>query len=179
VRRHPFDYDAVGHRGERMVDAHRFFSEQARQWLAANGPDAISRAGGRVSKPLCVSFFKIVVIDLTIDENATGDFRDAKTPAARRLTACRPRHGISSSSGCIEKRCQRGGGVFRRTGRSFETGFWETEVSVGRLRYPRSSIFLNHWLIARTGENVPAREVFDEFKRFARPTIPNCRCPNW
>ena len=24
------------------------------------------------------------------------------------------------------------------------------EISVGRLRYPRSSIFLNHWLVART-----------------------------
>src|SRR5262249_12600169 len=41
------------------------------------------------------------------------------------------------------------------------------EISVGRLRYPRSAIFLNHWLIARTGEEVVAREVFYRFKRFA------------
>src|SRR5688572_21406715 len=34
-------------------------------------------------------------------------------------------------------------------------------------KYPRSSIFLNHWLTARTGEEVVAREVFDRFKRFA------------
>jgi GNAT superfamily N-acetyltransferase len=46
------------------------------------------------------------------------------------------------------------------------SGFWETEISVGRLRYPRSAIFLNHWLIARTGEEVVAREVFDRFKRY-------------
>src|SRR6185436_14441660 len=31
----------------------------------------------------------------------------------------------------------------------------------------RSSIFLNHLLIARTGEEVIAREIFDRFKRFA------------
>src|SRR5262249_17741150 len=38
----PVDYDAVGHRGERMVEAHRFFSEQAREWLSASGAAAIA-----------------------------------------------------------------------------------------------------------------------------------------
>lgn len=51
--------------------------------------------------------------------------------------------------------------------REFETGFWESEISVGRHKYSRSAIFLNHWLIAQTGEEVVAREVFDRFKRFA------------
>lgn len=57
--------------------------------------------------------------------------------------------------------------MYQKHWQEFETGFWETQISVGRLRYPRSSIFLNHWLIARTGEEVVAREVFDRFKRFA------------
>ena len=49
----------------------------------------------------------------------------------------------------------------------FETGFWETEVNFGRLRYSRSSIFLNHLLISRTGQEIVAREVFSRFKTFA------------
>jgi len=57
--------------------------------------------------------------------------------------------------------------AYERNWKEFETGFWEPEVSVGRLRYPRSAIFLNHWLIARTGEEVVAREVFAQFKRYA------------
>jgi Protein of unknown function (DUF1524)/Restriction Enzyme Adenine Methylase Associated len=57
--------------------------------------------------------------------------------------------------------------AYQSNWKEFETGFWETEISVGRLRYPRSAIFLNHWLIARTGEEVVAREVFDRFKAFA------------
>jgi hypothetical protein len=40
-------------------------------------------------------------------------------------------------------------------------------VAVGRIRYPRISVFLNHWLIAQTGEEIVAREVFDRFKRYA------------
>lgn len=51
--------------------------------------------------------------------------------------------------------------------KEFETAFWEAEVAVGRVRYPRTSVFLNHWLIAQTGDEVVAREVFDRFKRYA------------
>jgi hypothetical protein len=43
----------------------------------------------------------------------------------------------------------------------------EAEISVGRIRYPRSAIFLNHWLIARTGEEVVARQVSNRCKAFA------------
>ena len=57
--------------------------------------------------------------------------------------------------------------AYQKNWKDFETAFWETEISVGRLRYSRSAIFLNHWLIARTGEEVLAREVFDRFKLFA------------
>jgi hypothetical protein len=57
--------------------------------------------------------------------------------------------------------------AYQRNWKEFENGFWETEISVGRLRYPRSAIFLNHWLIARIGEEVLAREVFERFKRYA------------
>jgi len=57
--------------------------------------------------------------------------------------------------------------AYERYWRDFESAFWEKEISVGRLLYPRSSIFLNHWLIARTAEEVVAREVFTRFKRYA------------
>ena len=51
--------------------------------------------------------------------------------------------------------------------KEFETAFWETEVSAGRLLYQRASLFINHWLISRTGEEIVAREVFTRFKTFA------------
>jgi len=36
-----------------------------------------------------------------------------------------------------------------------------------RLLYQRASLFINHWLISRTGEEIVAREVFTRFKTFA------------
>src|SRR5262245_22335392 len=41
----PVNHDGTGHRGERMVEAHRFFCEQARQWLLLQGPEAIQTRG--------------------------------------------------------------------------------------------------------------------------------------
>src|SRR5690606_2683905 len=57
--------------------------------------------------------------------------------------------------------------AYRQYWQQFETAFWEEEVSVGRVKHQRSSVFLNHWLVARTGEEVVAREVFSGFKAYA------------
>jgi hypothetical protein len=55
----------------------------------------------------------------------------------------------------------------RNTGRILKRGFGKPKSVSAGLRYPRSSVFLNHWLAAQTAEEVVAREVFDRFKRFA------------
>jgi hypothetical protein len=159
----PVDYDAVGHRGERMVEAHRFFSEQAREWLAAAGPDAIAARAVAI-ETVVRELVQIVVIDLTIDENAQEIFETLNARGAQLTAADLIKNFI------FQRLLETGTDVedaYQKNWKDFEAGFWETEVSVGRLRYPRSSIFLNHWLISRTGEEVVAREVFDRFKRFA------------
>ena len=159
----PIDYDTVGHRGERMVEAHRFFSEQAREWLALGGPEAIERRAAAI-ETVVRELLQLVVIDLTVDENAQEIFETLNARGAQLTAADLIKNFI------FQRLLESGTNVeqaYETHWKDFETGFWETEISVGRLRYPRSSIFLNHWLIARTGEEVVAREVFDRFKRFA------------
>jgi hypothetical protein len=159
----PLDYDAVGHRGEKMVEAHRFFSEQAREWLTGGGPDAVATRAVAIEN-VVRELLQIVVIDLTVDENAQEIFETLNARGAQLTAADLIKNFI------FQRLLETGTDVedaYQKHWKEFETGFWETEVSVGRLRYPRSSIFLNHWLIARTGEEVVAREVFDRFKRFA------------
>jgi hypothetical protein len=158
----PVDYDAVGHRGEKMVEAHRFFAEQAREWLAA-GPGAVAERAA-VIETVVRDLVQMVVIDLTVDENAQEIFETLNARGAQLTAADLIKNFI------FQRLLDAGTDVedaYQKHWKDFETGFWETEVSVGRLRYPRSSIFLNHWLIARTGEEIVAREVFDRFKRFA------------
>ena len=107
---------------------------------------------------------QIVVIDLTVDENAQEIFETLNARGAQ-LTAA------DLIKNFIFQRLMESGvdveAAYEKNWKEFESGFWETEVSFGRIRYSRSSIFLNHWLIAQTGDEIVAREVFTRFKLYS------------
>lgn len=159
----PINYDTLGHKGERMVEAHRYFSERAREWLSLKGTDESATRAATI-ETVVRELLQMVVIDLTVDENAQEIFETLNARGAQLTAADLIKNFI------FQKLLEDGANVeetYQHYWKEFETGFWESEISVGRLRYPRSSIFLNHWLIARTGEEVVAREVFERFKRFS------------
>ena len=159
----PIDYSEVGHGAERIVAAHRFFSEQTREWLLFDGLET-AQARAATIETVVRDLLQMVVIDLTADENAQEIFETLNARGAQLTAADLIKNFI------FQRLLETGTNVedaYQNYWKEFETGFWETEVSVGRLRYPRSALFLNHWLIARTGEEVVAREVFNRFKRFA------------
>jgi Protein of unknown function DUF262/Protein of unknown function (DUF1524)/Restriction Enzyme Adenine Methylase Associated len=163
----PVNYNAVGHRGQRIVEAHRFFGEQAREWLLLYGPEAAQSRGAAIETAVR-DLLQMVVIDLAADENAQEIFETLNARGAQLTAADLIKNFV------FQRLFETGATVedaYQNNWKEFETGFWETEISVGRLRYPRSAIFLNHWLIARTGEEVVAREVFDRFKRYAGDEI--------
>ncbi|MFP3822038.1 hypothetical protein SB658_25415, partial [Bacillus sp. SIMBA_008] len=49
----------------------------------------------------------------------------------------------------------------------FETPWWEAVVTSGRIKNTRASLFLWQWLVARTRDDFPIREVFTQFKHYA------------
>lgn len=159
----PVNYEAVGHKGERMVEAHRYFSEQAREWLDTGGTD--KRQGRAVALEKVVrDLLQMVVIDLGADENAQEIFETLNARGAQLTAADLIKNFV------FQRLMETGANVEQEYvdhWKEFETAFWEAEVAVGRVRYPRISVFLNHWLIAQTGEEIVAREVFDRFKRYA------------
>ncbi len=161
----PLDYKQVGHAGEKMVEAHRYFHERAREWLLAEGTDAAAKRAPAVDT-VVRELFQMVVIDLGADENAQEIFETLNARGAQLTAADLIKNFIfqrlleSDVNADVEH-------AYQQHWREFETAFWETEVSFGRVRYPRSAVFLNHWLIARTGEEIVAREVFTRFKRYA------------
>lgn len=159
----PVDYDALGHTSERMVEAHRFFSERARKWLHEDG------AGGAIARAAAIEtvvrdLLQLVVIDLGADENAQEIFETLNARGAQLNAADLIKNFV------FQRLLEAGSNVeavYEDKWKEFETAFWETEVGAGRQKHARSSIFLNHWLVARTGKEVLAREVFARFKQFA------------
>jgi Protein of unknown function DUF262/Protein of unknown function (DUF1524)/Restriction Enzyme Adenine Methylase Associated len=159
----PVDYSAVGYNGERIVGAHRFFTAQAREWLSLDGLNAIPEKAAAI-ETVVRELLQVVVIDLAVDENAQEIFETLNARGAPLSSADLIKNFV------FQRLLEKGTNVeqsYQKHWKEFETGFWETEVSVGRIRSPRSAVFFNHWLVARTGEEVVAREVFNRFKRFA------------
>jgi len=159
----PVNHDSLSSRNERLVQAHRFFSERAREWINEQCTEFVQDRAITIER-VTRELLQLVVIDLAADENAQEIFETLNARGAQ-LTAA------DLIKNFIFQRLLEGGAnveeVYEKYWKDFETGFWESEISVGRFRYPRSSAFLNHWLIAHTGQEVVAREVFDRFKRFA------------
>ena len=159
----PVNYGTLGHAGERIVLAHKFFAEQAREWLHADGSEQVSARGGAI-ETVVRDLLQMVVIDLGADENAQEIFETLNARGVQLTAADLIKNFIFQrlleSDTDVEA-------AYQKHWKEFESGFWETEVSVGRTKHHRSSLFLNHWLIAKTGAEVVAREVFSKFKAFA------------
>jgi hypothetical protein len=158
----PLAYDALEHRTSRMVQAHEFFAERAREWLAVDMENVQPRAAAieRTVREL----MQMVVIDLAADENAQEIFETLNARGAQLTAADLIKNFI------FQRLTESGADVeaaYRQYWKEFETGFWETEISAGHVRHQRSSMFLNHWLIAKAGEEILAREVFHRFKAYA------------
>lgn len=159
----PVDYQKLKHRASRIVEVHQYFAQQCRAWLNAEGPDNVVARAEAIERS-ARELVQIVVIDLNANENAQEIFETLNARGAVLTAADLIKNFV------FQRLLEQGANVDEAYGKywsQFETAFWEEEVNVGRVRIPRSSVFLNHWLIARTGEEVVAREVFARFKAYA------------
>ena len=159
----PVDYQKLQQRASRMAKAHQFFAQQCREWLNADGPEKVQTRAEAIERS-SRELLQIVVIDLTATENAQEIFETLNARGAVLTAADLIKNFV------FQRLLEQGADVeeaYSKYWAQFETAFWEEEVSVGRVKHQRSSVFLNHWLIARTGEEVVAREVFSRFKAYA------------
>lgn len=158
----PIAYADLKNKDSKLVLAHQFFSEQFRQWLNENGPEEIPvrvKAMERATREL----LQIVVIDLTASENAQEIFETLNARGSQLTAADLIKNFV------FQRLLEQGANIensYSNHWKQFETGFWEQEISFGRVKTPRSSAFLNHWLIGQTTEEIVAREVFSRFKSF-------------
>ena len=159
----PVDYQKLQHRASRMAKAHNFFAQQCREWLNADGSEKVNARAEAIERS-ARELLQIVVIDLTAAENAQEIFETLNARGAVLTAADLIKNFV------FQRLLEQGADVeeaYSKYWSQFETAFWEEEISVGRVKHQRSSVFLNHWLVARTGEEVVAREVFSRFKAFA------------
>lgn len=147
----------------RIVLAHDFFIEQITDWLALDGEEKIAIRTQALEKTVR-DLLQIVVIDLNANENAQEIFETLNARGSQLTAADLIKNFVFQRLMDSDVEIEH---FYNHYWQQFESKFWETEVSVGRYSMPRSSLFLNHWLICQTNEEIVSREVFSRFKTYA------------
>ncbi|RBP66196.1 uncharacterized protein DUF1524 [Brevibacterium sanguinis] len=155
----PVDYDDLAHANSQIVAAHRFFSTVVEQWLGAPTSEDYSTKARELTNVL-LDGLQLVSIELEAGENSQEIFETLNARGTPLTAADLVRNFV------FQRLAAEGGDTERayREDWPFETSFWMREVSVGRNLVSRSSLFLNQWLISRTGEEVSPQATFTRFK---------------
>ena len=157
----PVEYEHLKHAQHRIVGAHSFFASAIAEWIDAAGEENVpSRA--EVLAGVLAQGLQMVVITLTAEENSQEIF---ETLNARGT----PLTAADLIKNFVFQRLEAEGADTREAYDKvwpFDTKFWEKEVSAGRYSVSRSSLFLNHWLVSETGEDVRLQGTFARFKSY-------------
>jgi Protein of unknown function DUF262/Protein of unknown function (DUF1524)/Restriction Enzyme Adenine Methylase Associated len=157
----PIGYAALKHSSAKIVRAHSFFTGAISSWLGeAEAVEYQARASALVS--VITSGLQLVAINLTAAEDSQEIF---ETLNARGT----PLTAADLIKNYVFQRLTSEGADTRRAYAEdwpFDSKFWETEVSVGRYRVSRGSLFLNQWLASRLGEEIGPQQTFARFKAY-------------
>lgn len=157
----PVDHRELKHPDSLIVQAHAYFTAVVQQWLGpADGTDFEAKAKELTN--VLLDGVQLVSIELEASENSQEIFETLNARGTPLTAADLVRN-------LVFQRLEVEGGDTKRAYKEewpFETKFWTKEVSVGRYLVSRSSLFINQWLVARTGEEIGPQSTFSRFKSY-------------
>nr|WP_212755782.1 DUF262 domain-containing protein [Flexivirga aerilata] len=157
----PVDHGTLAHAGSQVVAAHAYFSTVVEQWLGTTDSEEYVAKAKELTTVL-LDGLQLVSIELEASENSQEIFETLNARGTPLTAADLVRNFVF-------QRLEAEGGDTTKAYHEdwpFETKFWMKEVSVGRNLVSRSSLFLNQWLVARTGEEVSPQATFTRFKSY-------------
>ncbi|WP_262391880.1 DUF262 domain-containing protein [Nocardiopsis sp. CNR-923] len=157
----PVDHTDLAHSDSQIVAAHAYFSTVIEQWLGLPGSDEYTVKAKKLTDVL-LDGLQLVSIELEASENSQEIFETLNARGTPLTAADLVRNFVF-------QRLEAEGADTKKAYREdwpFETKFWMKEVSVGRNFISRSSLFLNQWLVSRTGEEISPQATFNRFKSY-------------
>lgn len=157
----PVVHEDLKHARSKIVRAHAYFTGAVAGWVgSSDAPEYLPRASALVG--VLTHGLQLVAINLTASENSQEIF---ETLNARGT----PLTAADLIKNFVFQRLASEGADTRHAYAEqwpFDTRFWETEVSAGRYRVSRGSLFLNQWLISRVGDEIGPQQTFTRFKGY-------------
>jgi len=144
-----------------IVKAHQFFVRQIEVWLDEGFDNLEERAGALVEA--LSHLLHMVVIDLNSTDNPHVIFESLNARGEALLESDLIKNMVmyEAERARIVEGTRNADWLW-----DFNDRWWVTEIGRGRTKQPRIDIFLNHWLIMRTGYDVTTDEVFSTFRRY-------------
>ncbi len=142
-----------------IFQCHNFFKLQVQQWLDAN-PQEIKIRSEALEETLARKL-ELAVLDLDKKDNPHIIFETLNARGTPLLESDLIKNMIlheASISGLGQKAAKLW---------CFDGKWWRTDIKQGRLSRPRIEAFLNYWLVLRTLKEIPANQVFKEFRDYS------------
>ncbi len=157
----PVDHASLVHSDSQIVEAHAYFSRVVEQWLGDPEADDHELKAKELTGVL-LDGLQLVSIELEASENSQEIFETLNARGTPLTAADLVRNFV------FQRLAGEDGDTAKayRDDWPFESKFWMKEVSVGRNFVSRSSLFINQWLVARTGDEVSPQSTFTRFKSY-------------
>jgi len=144
-----------------LLEAGEFFKNQLRDWLADTEGD--ERRNFEDLLTALKRWLVLVEIRLEPDDDPQQIFETLNSLGTPLLNADLVKNLLLRGMSDTETEA-----LYEKTWRHFEDKalFWRDRVRQGRLLTPRIDLFLQHYLVAHLQRDVPATELFAEFRRY-------------
>lgn len=149
----------------RLYEAHEFFYTQIREWI--EGTESALRRQNLTNglETALLGLLEMVVIDLSSKDDPYVIFETLNARGTPLIASDLVKNFVLQTA---HIQMIDAGRLHQDRWSRFEEKWWRSEVRQGRLRRPRVDVFLNYWLVAMTGEEVPSHQVFTRFRQFVQ-----------
>jgi hypothetical protein len=150
-----------------MVEAYFFFYSQFESFFIGTKDEPPLASNIPLSKRLdecwlaLLNVLKVVEIDLQQGDDAQVIFETLNARGEPLLPADLLRNYIFLRAA---RRGEPQEELYKQYWASFDEQFWRDEITQGRLKRPRSDLFLQHFLASRLTADVPVKHLFVEYK---------------
>jgi len=151
----------------RMVEAYIFFYEELSEYFLGTEEELPLGNQHELSCRLdeCFQALKnalhVVVIDLDVGDDAQVIFETLNARGEPLLPADLLRNFIFLR---VARAGESQEALYEKYWRRFDDEFWRHEVRQGRLKRPRSDLFMQHFLASRQAVDIPIKHLYVEYK---------------
>ncbi|WP_143461592.1 DUF262 domain-containing protein, partial [Leptospirillum ferriphilum] len=151
----------------RMVEAYIFFYNELSEFFLGNGTEPAFVVGRDLSNNLdeCFQALKnalhVVVIDLDPGDDAQIIFETLNARGEPLLPADLLRNYIFLR---VAREGESQETLYKEYWQAFDDPFWRHEITQGRLKRPRSDLFMQHFLASKEAVDIPIKHLYVEYK---------------